>query len=109
MEKVQAYNKRLTIAKEVEKLKKQVRKQKVSEKTKRKKVTDFISSKGSRQKFEPLIGKYIDRTHVQPLHPKNNSCQQIFNLILYESIGKSALASNITDFDAHHFISWLTV
>ena len=68
-----AYNKRLTIAKEVEKLKKQVSKQKVSEKTKRKKVTDFISSKGSRQEFEPLIGKYIDRTHVEPLHPKNNS------------------------------------
>ena len=36
---------------------------------------------------------------VEPLHPKNNSCQQMFNLILYESIEKSALASNVTDFD----------
>lgn len=45
-----AYDKRVTIAKEVEKLKKQISKQKVSEKTMRKKVTDFISS-SSRQEF----------------------------------------------------------
>lgn len=95
-----AYDKRVAVAREVEKVKKQVSKQKVSEKTKRKKVTDFIASKGSRQEFEPLVGKFIDRTHVEPLHPKNNSCQQLFTLILYESIGKSALASSISDFDA---------
>jgi len=100
-----AYDKRVAVAREVEKLKKQVSKQKVSEKTKRKKVTDFISSKGSRQEFVPLVGKFLDRTHVEPLHPKNNSCQQLFKLILYESIGKSALASNITDFDAVPYTS----
>ena len=100
-----AYDKRVAVAREVEKLKKQVSKQKVSEKTKPKKVTDFISSKGSRQEFVPLVGKFLDRTHVEPLHPKNNSCQQLFKLILYESIGKSALASNITDFDAVPYTS----
>ena len=45
--KSSSYNKRLTIAKEVEKIKKQLSKQKVSEKTKRKKVTDFISSRAA--------------------------------------------------------------
>lgn len=106
------YDKRVAVARDVEKLKKQVSKQKVSEKTQRKKVTDFISSKGSRQEFVPLVGKFIDRTRVEPLHPKNNSCQQLFNLILYESIGMSVLASSITDFDAvlihPHFINWST-
>ena len=60
----------MDVAREVEKVKKQVSKQKVSEKTKRKKVTHFISSKGSRQEFEPLVGKFIDRAHVEQLHPK---------------------------------------
>ena len=71
------YDKRVAVARVVEKIKKQVSKQNVSEKTKRKKVTDFISSEGSKQEFVPLVGKFIDRTHVEPLHPKNISCQQL--------------------------------
>ena len=93
------YNQRVAISKEVEKLKLKVEKQKGSKVSKRKKVTSFISDKKSRQEFVPLIGQFIDRAHIEPLHPKNNACQQLFRRILYESIGKSALDKSVVQFD----------
>lgn len=48
----------------------------------------------------PLIGSFVDRVHVEPLHPKNNACQQHFKEILYESIGKSGLRTTVTKFDS---------
>ena len=82
------YNQRVAIAKEVEKLKLKLEKQKGSKVSKRKKVTSLISDKKSRQEFVPLLGQFVDRAHIEPLHPKNNACQQLFRRILYESIGK---------------------
>ena len=90
------YSSRLKVSKEVKK----VERQNISAKTKRKKVTDFIASQKSIQEFEPLIGGFIDRVHVEPLHPKNNACQQLFKEILYESIGKSGLPAAVIQFDA---------
>ena len=94
------YSRRLKVSKEVKKIKEKVERQNISAKTKRKKVTDFIASQKSRQEFEPLIGGFIDRVHVEPLHPKNNACQQLFKEILYESIGKSGLPATVIQFDA---------
>ena len=47
----------------------------------------------------PLIGQFIDRALTEPLHPKNNACQQLFRRILYESIGKSALDKSVVNFE----------
>lgn len=47
----------------------------------------------------PLIGQFIDRAHIEPLHPKDNACQQLFRRILYESIGKSALDKSVVNFE----------
>ena len=93
------YNQRVAIAKEVEKLKLKLEKQKGSKVSKRKKVTSLISDKKSRQEFVPLLGRFVDRAHIEPLHPKNNACQQLFRRILYESIGKSALDKSVIHFD----------
>ena len=90
------YNQRVAISKEVEKLKLKLEKQKGSKVTKRNKITSFISDQKSRQEFVPLIGQFIDRAHIEPLHPKNNACQQLFRRILYESIGKSALDKSVS-------------
>lgn len=93
------YNQRVAISKEVEKLKLKLVKQKGSKLTKRNKITSFISDQKSRQEFLPLIGQFIDRAHIEPLHPKNNACQQLFRRILYESIGKSALDKSVVNFE----------
>lgn len=93
------YNQRVAMAKEVEKLKLKLEKQKGSKVSKRKKVTSLISDKKSRQEFVPLLGQFVDRAHIEPLHPKNNACQQLFRRILYESIGKSALDKSVVHFD----------
>ena len=37
---------------------------------------------------------------MEPLHPKNNACQQLFKEILYESIGKSGLPATVIQFDS---------
>ena len=94
------YSSRLKVSKEVKKVKEKVERQNITAKTKRKNVTDFIASQNSRQEFEPLIGGFIDRAHVEPLHPKNNACQQLFKEILYESIGKSRLPATVIQFDS---------
>ena len=93
------YSERVAISKEVEKLKLKLEKQKGSKVTKRNKITSFISDQKSRQEFVPLIGQFIDRAHIEPLHPKNNACQQLFRRILYESIGKSALDKSVVNFE----------
>ena len=93
------YNQRVAISKEVEKFKLKVEKQKGSKVSKGKKVTIFSSDKMSIQEFVPLIGHFIDRAHIQPLHSKNNACQQLCTRILYESIDKSALDKSVVQFD----------
>lgn len=94
-----SYSERVNVSKKVRELKEKVEKQKCSNKTKRSKISKFIAGEQSRQEFEPLIGPFVDRAHIDPLHVKNNACQQIFRLILYQSIAKSALASSITHFN----------
>ena len=47
----------------------------------------------------PLIGQFIDRALTEPLHPKNNACQQLFRIILYERVGKSALNKSVVNFE----------
>ena len=91
------YHKRLAVAKKVADLKGKLNKTKQAPRTKRSKVTAFIASNKSRQEFEPLIGKFIDRAHVDPLHLKNNACQHIHKIMLYEAIQKSSLDSNVTN------------
>jgi hypothetical protein len=93
------YRDRITVSKEVAKLKVKLVNQKCSDVTKRNKITAFICNKNSRQEFVPLIGHFVDRAHIEPLHPKNNACQQLFRRILYESIGKSALPKAKVNFD----------
>ena len=68
------YNQWVAISKEVEKFKLNLKKQKGSKLTKRNKITSFISDQKSRQEFLPLMGQFIDRAHIEPLHPKNNAC-----------------------------------
>lgn len=92
------YAKRISVSKQVEKFKESLEKQTCSAATKRNKVTTFISGKCSRQEFAPLMGSFVDAVHIDPLHVKNNACQQVFRLILYESIGKSNLSKSITRF-----------
>ena len=86
-------------AKKVVQLKGKVAKQKCSDKTKRNRITTFICGEKSRHEFQPLIGLFVDQAHIEPLHPKNNSCRQLFRRILYESIAKSALSPNVKHFD----------
>ena len=93
------YAERVSVANEVSKLKLKVEKQACAAATKRNKITSFISGKGSRQEFPPLIGQFVDNAHIDPLHVKNNACQQVFRSILYESIGKSALQNTIHRFE----------
>ena len=37
---------------------------------------------------------------MEPLHSKNNACQQLFKEILYESTGKSGLPATVIQFDS---------
>ena len=37
---------------------------------------------------------------MEPLHPKNNACQELFQEILYESTGKSGLPATVIQFDS---------
>jgi hypothetical protein len=46
----------------------------------------------------PLLGPFLDRAHIEPLHVKNNACQQMFRLILYDSISKSNFGPNVAHF-----------
>jgi len=94
------YKKRVEVAQQVIKFKSKVEKLKCSDVAKRKKVLDFISDKGSRQEKEPLIGHFIDRAHIEPLHPKNNACQQLFRHILYESMAKTTFPGKGLDFNS---------
>ena len=92
-----AYNKRFGVAKKVADLNGKSNKTQQAPRTKRSKVTAFIASNKSRQQFKPLIGKFIDRAHVDPLHLKNNACQHIHKIKLYEAIQKSSVDSNVTN------------
>ena len=93
------YSKRIAVSKAVEKVKHELEKKKGSVITKRGKVIKFIAEKKSRQEFVPLIGHFVDRAHIDTLYSKNNACQQVFRIILYESIAKSDLAKTVTQFD----------
>lgn len=68
------------------------------EKVRRSKITEFIACKKSRQEFTPLVGKLINRTHVEPLHLKNNAWQLFFKGLLKESIAKSNLPASCKKF-----------
>lgn len=93
------YSQRVAISEEVDKLELKLEKQRGSNLTKRSKITSFIADKKSRQEFVPLVGSFVDRAHIDSLHPKNNACQQVFRNILYESVGKSALDKSVVRFD----------
>ncbi len=72
--------------------------QKCSAKTKRNKITSFIATDKSLQEFKPLLGPFLDRANIEPLHVTNNACQQMFRLILYDSISKSNFGPNVAHF-----------
>jgi len=93
------YRERVAVSNGVANLKVRLEKQKCSQATKRNKITTYISANKSRQEFIPLIGPFVDRAHIEPLHPKNNACQQVFRGIVYESIAKSALPKTVVHFD----------
>lgn len=80
-----SYQKRIADVAKVETMKTKVeedsnkRKKPLSEKTKRTKITDFIGNElKSRQESFPLLGEFIDKSHVEPLHLKNNAWQYFF-------------------------------
>lgn len=95
-----AYEERLSVAKQVENLKKKVVKSKLAKNTKRNKVTTFIAQKKSRQEYNPRIGNLIDKVHVEPLHLKNNACALMFRYILDFAIAKSGLGPSVNDFSS---------
>ncbi|KXJ19546.1 hypothetical protein AC249_AIPGENE18300 [Exaiptasia diaphana] len=97
------YTKRIKMSKEVAKLKSDLEKKKILPTTRRKKVLEFLSGKGSRQEFEPLIGPFIDRAHIEPLHVKNNACQQIFREAKHVAIGRYNRNTNFSDTQHMHF------
>ena len=94
-----SYSKRVSVSKKVEKLKKKLEAQNCSAKTRRNKITALIANEKSRQEFEPLLGRFLDRAHIEPLHVRKNACQQMFRLILYESVSKSNLGPNVAHFN----------
>ena len=74
-----SYDKRIRDAHKVSDFKKKV--------TDRPKVTQFIACLKSRQEHIPLIGKYVDfATKPEPLHAKNNACQQLNKAIFKEAM-----------------------
>ena len=74
-----SYDKRIRDAWKVSDFKKKV--------TDRSKVTQFIARLKSRQEYVPLIGKYVDfATKPEPLHTKNNACQQLNKAIFKEAM-----------------------
>ena len=83
----------------VEKLKKKLEVQNCSAKTKRNKIIALIAKEKSWQEFKPLLGRFHNRAHIEPLHVKNNACQQMFRLILYESVSKLNLGPNVAHFN----------
>ena len=87
------YEKRIEIAKEVEKFKVSLdgNEPALAAVPRRKRITDFIKLKKSRQEFYPLLGKFIDKAHVEPLHLKNNAWAYFFKAVLKEAVAKSKL------------------
>ena len=73
------YQKRLAMAKKVEKFK---RKLKDPDGKQRGEVTKFISANKSRQEFPPPLGKYVDCIKPEPLHNVNNGWQHWFKMCL---------------------------
>ena len=94
------YSSRMSMANKVRAYKCKIVKEKLAQTTSRSKITTFIASKKHRQEFEPRIGKLIDKAHIDPLHCKNNACQQVFRQLLYHAIGKSKLAENVVNFNS---------
>lgn len=92
------YKARLKVVKEVEQFKLSLAGKTMLEKVRRSKITEFIACKKSRQEFTPLVGKLINRTHVEPLHLKNNAWQLFFKGLLKESIAKSNLPASCKKF-----------
>ena len=46
----------------------------------------------------PLLGSYIDKTHVESLHLKNNAWQYFFKAVLTKAISKSKLPADCKKF-----------
>jgi hypothetical protein len=92
------YSSRLSVAKSVEALKKEIAKQKLSDSTKRSRVTTYIAKAKSRQEFIPPFGPLIDRIHVDPLHLKNNACALSHRYLLDEVLLISNISSNVKSF-----------
>ena len=81
-----SYDKRIKDSTAVAKFKKQL-KPGLAESTARNKITPYIASLNSRQEFVPLLKKYIDFAKCEPLHLKNNVCQDYFKIYLIQICG----------------------
>ena len=91
------YQKRLEHAEKVRKMK-----EKSGGDPPRNKVTQYIAnSLQSRQEFPPLIGEYVEYLCPEPLHLKNNACQQLHEHILTDVLAKQLSvvkkATNVKD------------
>lgn len=55
----------------------------------RAKVLQTIAGMQSRQEHLPVLGKYCEKVFVEPLHLKNNACQQLNKLVLFEFLKRT--------------------
>jgi hypothetical protein len=81
------YSKRVKDAKAVENYKKNLN----PNLTVRSKITIFIAKQKSWQEFAPSVGDLIDKSHIEPLHMKNNACALAHRLLLNTVISWSKL------------------
>ncbi|XP_064651552.1 uncharacterized protein LOC135502540 isoform X1 [Lineus longissimus] len=90
------YLERLETVKKVAALKKTV--------FQRPKITKFIAQQQSRQEFAPVLRKYTDKCYIDPLHVKNNACQQMNNLLMMEVINLTKEAVLKKNLDCPEFV-----
>ena len=71
---------------------KEIEKGKQTAETKRNNLLSYIRSLKSRQEFHPLVGNYIDKMKCEPLHLKNNTCKELFMVVLKVTISEAKLS-----------------
>ena len=74
--------------------------------TVRSKITIFIAKQKSWQEFALLVGDLIDKSHIEPLHLKNNACALAHRPPLNTVISWSKLT--IFSFSKDHHIVFFT-
>ncbi|XP_064652953.1 uncharacterized protein LOC135503337 [Lineus longissimus] len=75
------YERRLALAKKVEKMKENNASRPI--------ILKEMAKMKSRQEFVPVLGEYINKCMIDPLHMKNNMCRQMNALIVNEAIKRT--------------------